>query len=546
MTWLLRSLLAAAVAGLVACSRIDSAAPPGGAHARHPWTNPGLLRVAMTASPNTLNPILSTQQFEAQAEALIFDPLVATDPGGKDVPILAERVPTLANGGISKDGRSIVYHLRHGVVWHDGAPFSSDDVAFTWRAVMNPRTAVATRHGYDRVARVDTPDPYTAIFRLKAPFAPAVHTFFAHSDAPLGILPAHLLERYASLDRIAYDAHPIGTGPFKFVRWLRGDRIEYVANERYFLGKPKIGRIVLHLVPDENTIIEEMRAHEIDWFVQATPRVYPQLRGISNIDVRLVPFNGNDAIQFNTIHAPWSDARLRRAVALAIDKPAIVAKVTYNTTVAATEDLPSFMWAYDPHAGATKPDVGAAARLLDSAGWRTGNDGIRTRAGRRLTLDLAYRNDSLTDRNLGVVLSAMLRAAGIDVNLKGYTTALFYGPVGTGILADGKYEAGLQTWFAGVDPDDSTQLVCYQIPPTGYNWSRYCSRAMDRAQNVALSNYDRPTRKRAYAAIERLLARDNPFVYLWWPRQIEATSDDLHGFRPNGIVEDWNAYQWSL
>ena len=545
MKWLVCVAGVVAVASLGACSRVDTARS-GAAHAHHPWTNPNLLRVAMTGSPNTLNPILSTQQFEAQAEALVFDPLIATDPSGRDVPILAARVPTVANGGISRDGRSITYHLRRGVVWQDGAPFTSSDVAFTWRAIMNPKTAVATRHGYDRVARVDTPDADTAIFRLKAPFAPAVHTFFAHSDAPLSILPAHLLEKYASLDRIAYNAKPIGTGPYAIVRWQRGDRIDYVANDRYFLGKPKIRRIVIHLIPDENTIIEQLRSHEIDWFVQATPRVYPQLRGIPSVAVRLVSFNGNDAIQFNTVRPPWSDVRLRHAVALAIDKPAIVTKVTRDTTVAATEDLPSFLWAYDPTAGTVRPDVPRAQQLLDAAGWIAGRDGIRSKAGRRLVLGLAYRNDSVTDRNLGVVLAAMLRGVGIDVALKGYTTALFYGPAGTGILADGKYEAGLQTWFAGVDPDDSTQLLCDQIPPNGYNWSRYCSASMDAAQHAALSRYDRPSRKRAYSTIQHLLARDDPFVYLWWPRQIEAINDDLRGFRPNGIVEDWNAYQWSL
>lgn len=118
----------------------------------------------------------------------------------------------------------------------------------------------------------------------------------------------------------------------------------------------------------------------------------------------------------------------------------------------------------------------------------------------------------------------MLRAAGIDVNPKGYTTALFYRPVGNGILADGKYASGLH----------AIQLVALLQPRNGSRAER------------ALANYDRPTRKRAYASIARLLARDNPFVYLWWPRQIEAVNDDLQGFRPNGIVEDWNAYQWWL
>ena len=531
---------------MAACSPVSHTA--SGSHVgRHPWTHPDVLRIAMTGSPNTLNPLLSTQQFETQAEALALDPLVATDPEGHDVPILADRVPTLENGGISKDGLSITYRLRRGVVWQDGAPFSSHDVAFTWRALMNPQSAIATRHGYDDVSRVDTPDAATAIFHLKRRFAPAVHTFFAHSDAVMDILPAHLLERYASLDNLPYNSRPVGTGPYRIVRWLRGDRIEYVRNDRYFLGRPKIARIVLHLVPDENTIVEQMRSHEIDWFVQATPRVYPQLRGIPNVSVALVPFNGYYGIQFNAARAPWSDLRLRRAVGLALDKPELVQKITYGTTVAATEDLPSFMWASDPRAGTTKPNVAASESILDAAGWRPGADGTRVRGGRRLTLGLAYRSDSVTDRNAGVVIASMLRPAGIDVELKSYTTALFYGPFSeNGILASGHYEAGLLTWYAGVDPDDSSQLVCDQRPPAGYNWSRYCTPAMDAAQRSALTQYDRPSRRRAYSQIQRLLARDNPYVYLWWPRQIEAVNDDLHAFRPNGLVEDWNAYQWSL
>jgi peptide/nickel transport system substrate-binding protein len=140
----------------------------------------------------------------------------------------------------------------------------------------------------------------------------------------------------------------------------------------------------------------------------------------------------------------------------------------------------------------------------------------------------------------------MLKDAGIEVDLKGYTTSKLFGPPGSGVLADGKFEAGLQTWYSGTDPDDSTQLTCDQVSPRGYNWPRWCNHAMDAAQRDALTHYDRPTRKRAYSIIEHLLADNAPFVYLWWPRQIEAVNTDLRGFRPNGIVENWNAWEWSI
>lgn len=501
----------------------------------------------MSGATNTLNPILSTQEFEAIAESFAFDPLIATDENGTDVPILATEVPTQQNGGIGRNGLTITYHLRHNVRWQDGAPFTSADVKFSVAAIMNPNTAVVTRHGYDDIARVTTPDAYTVVFRLKRPFAPAVDTFFAYSDAPFMILPAHLLARYQSLDNIPFDAKPIGTGPFKIVHWYRGDRIDYVANDDYFLGKPKLRKIEMRYVPDENTIVSELRAHELDWFVLASPRSYPQLKTVPDVRLALVPLNAYDAIMFNTRRAPFDDVRLRRAVGLAIDKARLAQEVTFGTTVAATEDLPSFMWAFNPRAGTSARNLAGANALLDAAGWKMQPDGIRRKDGRRLAMELAYRTDSITDRNRGVVIMSMLRDAGIDVELRGYTTALLYGPAGEGgILSSGRYEAGLQTWYAGVDPDDSSQLLCDQRPPTGYDWSRYCTPAMDAAQHDALTHYDRATRKRAYATIQSLLARDAPLVFLWWPRQIQATSIDLHGFRPNGIIPNWNSYQWSI
>ncbi len=162
-------------------------------------------------------------------------------------------------------------------------------------------------------------------------------------------------------------------------------------------------------------------------------------------------------------------------------------------------------------------------------------------------IGFAYRPDSYTDRIRIAPIAAMERDAGIELEPKGYNTSLLYATQAQGgILASGKFQSTVGPWYAGIDPDDSTQLLCDQFPPHGWNWARYCNPKMDAAQRIALSHYDISTRKRAYSRIEELLAEDAPFVYLWWPRQIEAINDDLKNFRPNGIIENWNAYEWSI
>lgn len=543
MTRLLRAVfLAAGVLGCVACSRTATETANG----RHPWTHPGELRIATIASINTLNPILSTISTEAFAQQFVLEPLIATAPDGQDVPVLASVVPTVANGGISRDGLTITYHLRHGVRWQDGAPFSSRDVAFTVAAIMNRATNVTSQHGYDDIVRVDTPDAYTATFHLEKPFAPAVDTFFATSDTPYFILPAHLLAKYHDLNHVPFNVHPIGTGPFKLVRWVRGDRIEYVANDAYYRGAPKLRSIVLRIAGNEETMVNQLRAHEVDYLFAVHAKVYPGVRGVDGVRTDLVPLNAYTAIMVNVAKPPFDDPRVRRALALAVDKKRIVEDATYGTHLPAREDIPPNIWAYDPKAGTDVRDLAAAKSLLDEAGWRAASDGTRTKNSVALRVGLGYTSEDETTRQIAVLVADQLREAGFALDLKGYARSLYYAPAPNGPIAGGRYQLAVSDWISGADPDDSTQLLCDQVAPKGWNWPRYCSPAMDAAQRRALTLYDRPQRKAAYATIEELLARDIPFAYLSWWRQVEPYNTDFHGFRPTGYLDSWNSWEWSI
>jgi peptide/nickel transport system substrate-binding protein len=522
---------------LCSCTRV----PATGVQAigRHAWTVPDTLRVATGIVPRTLNPLLSSETSELAIDRLFDDLLVTVDQHGRFVPDLAAEVPTTANGGISADGRTIRYRLREHVRWQDGRPFTSADVKFTYDAIMNPQNDVVSRHGYDVVERVETPDADTVIFHLKQRFAPFVATVFGESDGPFCLLPAHLFAHRSSINDAPYNALPIGTGPFRVVRWLRGNRIELVRNDDYFMGRPKLKSIVISFVPDENAELVELRTHEIDWAFQVSVNAYRSLRSMSP-DVRsvLTPFNGYEAIIFNAAHGPTSDVRIRRAITYALDKRALVDKLAFGAAEPATEDLPPFLWAYDRTLRATPYDVGQAKGLLAAAGYGP---------ARRLALNLYFEQSEAANRSLGVQIQSLLAPLGIDVTLHPQQSSVYYASYAEhGTLESGAFDLALNRWMSGIDPDDSAQFTCNNIPPKGVNPPHFCDPAMDAAQTIALETYGEPGRTPAYARIQRILEQQAPQDFLWWPKQIEAISPDLRGFAPNPVTETWNAWTWSI
>jgi len=510
--------------------------------------HPGsVLRVASYAEPTSLNPLLITNTAENFLASVIFDLLVTLDDRGNEIPDLAAVVPTLENGGISKDGLTITYHLRRNVRWHDGVPFTSADVKFTWQAVMNPRNNVVERHGYDQVGAVDTPDRYTVVFHLKRRFAPFVDTVFGESDQPFRIIPQHLLARYPDINRIAFNQQPIGTGPFKVVRWVHGDHVQLAANPQYFRGAPNLRGITVYTVPDGNTASAELRSRGTDLIIDLSSANYRDLQGVAGVRTLLVKVPGFSSIDFNLTHPPPDDVRVRRAIAFAINERRIVDDLTYGTATLATSDLSDFYWAYDPNVPLYPYDMAKAGALLDAAGWKRGLNGFRAKNGKPLSLQLSYGQGSETARQIAVQVQSDLHGVGIDVPLKSYTYTMLYATKAEGgIQQNGKFDLTLLSWVAGADPDDSSLWMCSMVPPRGNNITHYCNARFDAAESTALTHVDRAIRKRAYATTQELLASDAPAAFQYYARLRYAMSPSLQNFAPNGPSEGWNAYRWSL
>lgn len=532
--------LGAVLAGCTQTGGAGGSAPAGG--------QTGRLRIAIQSDLKNLNPLLNSNTTDSFIARLMFEPLVSANQQGATVPMLATTVPTQANNGISKDGLTITYHLRKDAKWTDGVPVTSKDVKWSWQAIMNNNNNIISRHGYDYVRSLDTPDDYTVVVHLKRKFAPFVNSFFADSDQPYPVAPAHVLSKYPNINSIPFNSNPnVSDGPFKFVRWVHGDHLEFAANDQFFMGKPGLRTVYVRIVPDENTIRSLLRTHDIDWMFEASINNYPEVKDMPGVKLAWVDVNGYEDIQVNVQRPYLQDVRVRQAIAYAVDKPRIIQTLTFGQQKVATEDQPPFMWSYDPNIKDYPHDPAAAKQLLAQAGWKPGPDGIMTKNGERLTLVMVSNQSNVTRRKESVELQQMLRDAGIDLQIKYYQADVLFAPVGEGgILQGGKFDLSLAGWYAGVDPDDSSQFTCANLAPAGYNYSRYCNPDMEAAQKLALDNYDQATRKKAYSQIQQLLHRDVPEIFTYYQRQMHPISANFKGFAPNPVTESWNAWQWSI
>ena len=507
-----------------------------------------ILRVVGAQELDTLNPLLTNEELTVDCAMFWAGFFFNVDDKGQLVPELATEVPTLANGGISRDGLTITYHLRKGVTWQDGAPFDARDVRFSWQAIMNPDNNVAARTGFDQVRDVRIVDPYTVQFLLKAPYAPAVNTLFAPSANPIALLPAHLLQKYHDLNHVPYDVKPVGTGPFVVDAWEQGVGVTMHANPQYWRGRPKLDGVRFLTVHDNNTMLIMMRTGEADIYYRVPNGQIPQLAGIAGAHVTRTPFVGYYMLQFNMQHPPLDDIRVRKAISYAVDKRAVVEDVTHGSATIATTDQPPWLWAYDPHVPQYDADPKRAAALLTAAGWIPGPDGIRVKDGKRLSIAVSSPAGYADGMQFEGLFVQWMRAVGIDVEVKNYPTNLLYATYGAGgIMATGKFDTAFVDWYNGIDPDDSVQWECDAAPPQGENFTRWCDPAYDAAEADAMRVYDQASRRAAYFRAQERLAAGVPADFIYFMSRTDVVSDRVTGYRPAPAVSTfWNTWEYDL
>jgi peptide/nickel transport system substrate-binding protein len=431
------------------------------------------------------------------------------------------------------------------VRWHDGAPLTSADVKFSWQAVVNPNNNTLHREGYTEIASIATPDKYTVIVHLKRRYPPFVSKFFTPlQEGGKPILPAHILAKYPSINQVPFNAAPIGSGPFRFVKWERGREIILARNTAYFKGVPKLERLEFSIIPNDNTIFNEVRLHHIDLVAAPPSTLYAQYRELPDVVTRLYPWNSQALLIINQSHPGLDDVRVRRAIAAAIDYNAIIDKLTRGSGEPAHDIIPPTAIGYVRNP-AYRYDPAAANKMLDGAGYKRGADGVRAKGDVRLeyTLDTISGSNSL--RAEAVQLQQYFAAVGIRLNIKPYAYNDIFTPEGP--IYGNIYDFAIYGVTISWDPDMLYYIGCDYFYPKGENVYRYCNRQVDALEKAGLQTDDPAKRAAIYSRAERLIWQTIPYIPLYERRRIAVHSPDLRNFKVNPSSTPWyNIWQWDI
>ena len=487
------------------------------------------LVAAISGDPGHLNPAITTNGGVHTAADLLYDGLISLGNDLKPQPALAERWV------VEDKGARYRFFLRHNVRWHDGKPFTSADVKFSFDSVLL-RFHSRTRASLGPVLlHIDTPDDYTVVFQLRRPYSPLL----AQLDVDEGpIIPKHL---YAGTDPLRNPANmaPVGTGPFRFVSYSPGTEIRYKANIDYFGTKPRLDGVVLRVIPDGSTQVAALEAGEVDWLFGVPGPERERLRHDSRVHLEQTGISpGGDncisTVGFNLDRPMFADVRVRRAIAHAVDRQQFAERVTFGDGKAADAPISSgISFAHADHLAMPAFDTLQADRLLTAAGWRRSERDVRVARGVRGIRDgtqFVINFKAMSGMSAyGELLRAQLRRVGIDLRVVSLEPVVYAQTVFTAR----DFDTSIAPYCEGADPQIGFQrtLVSSSIAPVPFsNMAGYRNATMDSLFERAGAALKLEDRRRLYRTIQELAVRDQPYIWL-----VETTSTHAYTTRCTGF-----------
>jgi peptide/nickel transport system substrate-binding protein len=460
---------------------------------------------------------------------LIYNGLVTRDNDLNHVGDLAE------SWEFSTDCRELTFRLRPNVRWHDGRPFTSADVMFTYETMINPKTPTAYREGFKVVESVETPDAHTVTVRYKHAYAKALDTW------GFWMLPKHLLEPYVAEGKLREAPQnwksPVGTGPYRLSELKSGEKIVLVANQDYFEGRPYLSRVVYRIIPSQATIFLELKAKGLDaagltalQYKRQTD--YPSFRKAYN--KFRYPSNGYTYFGFNLRDPRFADKRVRQAFAHAINKAELIDGVILGLGREATGPYKPGTWPYNPNVKRYPHDLAKAKQLLAEAGWKdTDGDGIVDKDGKPFAFELLTNQGNEERKKIAEITQASLRELGVAVEVRVLEWAAFLKEY----IKKRRFEVIILGWGIGQDPDQYDVWHSTKTGPDELNHIGFQNPEVDAMLEKGRSSCVQQERKQYYDRLQEVLAEEQPIIFLYFRDALPVVAARVHGIQesPNGI-----------
>ncbi|MEU1390917.1 MULTISPECIES: ABC transporter substrate-binding protein [unclassified Nonomuraea] len=438
--------------------------------------------LGLGSEPDSLSPVLG---YAPDGGALLYDGLVRRTPDLKLQPALAEALPEVK-------GTQVTFTLRQGVTFHNGKPLTSADVAYTYGQLLKPANNSPIRGDYAAIEKVDAPDARTVVFRLKYPYAAILQR------ATLGIVP----------DGTDLKANPVGTGPYTFVSWTKGDKITLKANGRYWGPKPAIKKLVLAYAADDNARATRMAAGEFT-ATELPPKAVAQFRNQQGVTVYEAPSADYRGVMFPLEQPVTGDLAIRKALNLAMDRAAMVTAILAGAGSPAFGPVaPGTEWHNAAVNGSPAPDRAKAIEVLEAAGWKAGADGIRAKDGTPARFTLMYPAGDSLRKELALAMVSDAKRIGIDVRLAALDWDAIYPRMAKDALIMG--------WGSPYDPDYINYELFHSsyIGQGSFNPGHYKVPEVDKLLDTGRQSSDPAARKKAYDAFQQRISDDHVWVYL--------------------------------
>jgi peptide/nickel transport system substrate-binding protein len=519
---------------LAACGRAESIRESGADEGGPAYGD--TLVEASIGDISGLIPNITSDSASHEIGGQIYSNLVRTDKELRPEGEVAER------WDISRDEMTITFYLRKAVKWHDGEAVTAEDVDFTYRYMIDPKTPTAYAEPFRQVRRAEVVDPYTYRVTYEKPYAPALLSW------GLWILPRHILEPAwktgVDLRTTRQNRFPVGSGPYRFGEWKTGEKIVLEENPEYFEGRPYLKRVVYRIIPDQSTIFLELKARNID-LASLTPIQY---RRQTEYPAFLKSFhryrylsNSYAYLGFNLRDSRFQDKRVRHAIAHAINKQEIIEGVLLGLGRPAVGPYKPGTWWYKGDVKTFPFDPERAKALLAAAGWtRATPDGILEKDGKPFSFTIRTNQGNMVRQQTAEIIQRRLRAVGIDVKIHIVEWAAFLNT----FIRKRDFEAIILGWGLGQDPDQYEIWHSSQTGSEELNHISYKNPKADELLEAGRRTFNQEKRKEIYGELQDVLAEDQPVIFLYVPDALPVVSARIHGIEPAPAGIMYNFIKW--